>query len=237
MAQSDQAAFATVGLGAVSLTLGDYANARAYLERGYQAFMELGNELLAVQVLGFIANLLLETGDVALAAAYCQRALDEPAAQTYEALRDLLLVEGKLHCAAANWPAARTTYERAYALSAHHKLPAQVLPIQAYLAAVDLAQGAVTAALAAIEPVLAHFATTPFMLAQRPQELLLIAYEILIANHDPRAQAVVAQAWAVVQEQAAQIDDPRLHESFLTQIPVNRDLARLVTSNAYGVEG
>ena len=79
-----------------------------------------------------------------------------------------------------------------------------------------------------VEPLLTHFATTFFTPQQRPQELLLIAYQILIANGDPRALAVLQQAWALVQKQLAQIDDPRLRHTFLTNVPVNRELARLV---------
>lgn len=75
---------------------------------------------------------------------------------------------------------------------------------------------------------MATFATVPFSPQQRPQDLLLIAYQILVANAEPRAQAVLRQAWNYVQEQAAKIDDPRLRETFLTNVPANRELARLV---------
>ena len=50
------------------------------------------------------------------------------------------------------------------------------------------------------------------MPAQRPQELLLIAYDILVAAADPRAPAVLQQAWAYVQEEAAKLADPRLRD-------------------------
>jgi DNA-binding SARP family transcriptional activator len=87
--------------------------------------------------------------------------------------------------------AARATYEAVSTLSQQNNLPAYLLPLQAYRAAVDLAQGEVATAYAAIEPLLAHFADTPFMPSQRPQELLLIAYQILLANADPRADGVL----------------------------------------------
>lgn len=228
MAQQDQVNFATLVLGAVAITLGDYVNARRYVETAYAAYMETGNHVMSTQALGTLADLFLETGEMALAAAYCQRALAVPAAQTYDVLRALLLVQGKLHAHAGDWRAARTTYERAYALIQPNNLPSLLLAVQAYLAAVDLAQGDVAAALSAVEPVLMHFADTVFSPMQRPQELLLIAYEILVANADPRAQAVLHQAWAYLQEQAAKIDDLRLRHCFLTNVPVNRALAQLV---------
>lgn len=230
MAQPDQAAFATLLLGALNHTLGDYANGRRYLEASYQAHIEIGNDIQATHTLIALAELCLESGERALAATYCQQALAAPAAQTYILQSNLLQIQGNLHGYAGDWSAARTAYERAYALNAPQNLPVQLLPLQAYLAAVDLAQGKVAAALVAIEPLLAHFADTPFMPAQRPQELLLIAYKILRVNSDPRAPAVLQQAWATVQAQAATIDDPRLRETFLTNVPVNRALGRLVAA-------
>lgn len=228
MAENEQVNFATLALGAVSITLGDYANARHYVETAYQAYVEMGNHVMGTQALGTLADLFLEMGEMDLAAAYCQRALAASAEQTYDVLRALLLVEGKLHVHAGNWSAARATYERAYALIQPNNLPPLLLTVQAYLAAVDLAQGDAAAALIAVEPVLTHFADTVFSPTQRPQELLLIAYEILVANADSRAQAVLAQAWACVQAQAAKIDDPRLCESFLTNVAVNRTLRQLL---------
>lgn len=101
------------------------------------------------------------------------------------------------------------------------------MPIQTYLAALGLAPGE-TAALAAVEVVLANFATKPLEPVQRPQELLLIVYQILLANADPRAQCVLHQAWQLVQDQLTKIDDPCLRTTFLTNVPVNRALGQLV---------
>ena len=42
------------------------------------------------------------------------------------------------------------------------------LPVPAYLATLTLAQGEILAALTAVEPVLAHFADSPFTPTQRP---------------------------------------------------------------------
>lgn len=229
MAQPDSAAFATLALGGVAMTLGDYANARRYLERAYQAYVTLGDHLLGAHTLVFTADLLRETGELTLAAAYCQRTLESPASQTFDVRHELLPVQGNLYRQMGNWSAARTAYTEAYALETPNNLPVRLLPLQSYLAAVDLAEGAVAAAHAAIEPLLTHFATTPFLPMQRPQELLLIAYQILVANGDPRASAVLQQAWAYVQEEAAKIDDPRLRDTFLTNVSVNRELARLAS--------
>jgi len=108
------------------------------------------------------------------------------------------------------------------------------MSVQAHLANLALAQGDATTALITIEPLVANFAATTFTPAQRPQELLWIAYQILVANDDPRAPTVLPQAWALVQEQLAKIDDPRLRETFLTNVPVNRTLGRLIGQGQKG---
>lgn len=231
MEQKDSATVATACLGALAVTLGDYRNGRAYLAEAQQGYVALGHQTMAAQMLNALAALALEVGDLATATEYTQRVLASPVMTIYQIQYEVLINQGHLRRIAADWAAARTAYTAAYTLSQQHSELAEQLPAQAHLAALDLAQGDVTAALRAIEPVLSHFATTTFATGQRPQELLLIAYEILVANADPRATSVLRQAWRYVQEQAAKIDDVRLRESFLTQVPVNRDLARLVASN------
>lgn len=228
--QKDVVAFATACLGALAYTLGDYATARTYLEMAHQIYVEFGDQVMAARMLNIIAALLIDLGDLALAGEYCQRALALPSVQTYAVQWEGMIMQGHLHRAAHNWSAAHAAYEAAYTLSQQSNQLAELLTIQAHLANLHLVQGEATTALITVEPVLANFAVTGFAPAQRPQELLLIAYEILMANHDSRAQAVVAQAWAVVQEQADKIDDPRLRQSFLTNVLVNHTLGILMAS-------
>lgn len=228
LAQKDSATFATAVLGALACTLGDYATARAYLTKAQQSFVELGDNVLAAQTLNALATLAIEVGDMAAAADYTERALRLPVAAVYYLQLAALMNQGQIHQKAGNWHAARTAYAAALALSQQHHQLSEQLPVQAYLAALDLAQGELTAARTAIEPVITHVAATTFSAEQRPQEFLLIAYRILVAAADPRAPALLTQAWALVQEQLAQIDDPRLRQTFLTKVPVNRALAQLV---------
>ena len=112
MAQSDSVVFATLALGGVAKTLGDYANARRYLESAYQAYLTLSNYLVGAHTLMMTADLLRETGELTLAAAYCQRTLESPAGQTFDVLHELLPIQGHLYRQRGNWPAARTACGR-----------------------------------------------------------------------------------------------------------------------------
>ena len=230
--QKDCVMFANISLGALAYTLGDYTGAHTYWEVAHQGYIELGYQVLEAQVLTMFAALHAEVGEVALAGAYCQRALASPAAQTYIVQREALMIQGQLQRVAGNWAAARATYEAAYTLSQQTNLVAEWLPVQTHLATLDLAQGETGAALTAVEPVLANFAATQLNAAKRPQELLWLVYQILVANQDRRAPSVLHQAWALVQAQLAKIDDPRLRETFLTNVPANRALAQLIANNA-----
>lgn len=228
LALKDREVFAMACLGALAYTLGDYANARTYFEQARQGFHELGDQVMEAQTLNMLGALFAELGDMTVAGDYGRRALASPVAHLYTVQREGLVTQGHLHRAAGDWPAAREAYQAALGLSQETNLVTEWVPVQAYLAALELAQGEPLAALAAVEPVLAHFADSPFTPAQRPQELLLIAYEILVANHDPRAPEVLAQAWRLVQQHTEQINDPQLRHTYLTNVPVNRDLAQLV---------
>ena len=227
-AQKDSATFATTCLGALASTLGDYDNARAYFEAAHQQYRELGDNVMEAELLNLLGALAFEMGELTVAADYCRRTQAAPAAQIYRIQREALLLQGHLQRSAGKWGAAHATYAAAYTLSHQTNLLTEWLPVQAHRSALYLAQGDASAALAAVAPVVANFADTSFNPAQRPQELLLIASQILAAHQDPRAPAVLQQAWALVQQQVANISDPRLRTTFLTNVPANRKLAQLV---------
>jgi len=226
--QQDSATFAQVALGLLAYTLGDYANARTQLTAAQQGYHALGDKVLEAQLLNLLATLLMEMGEATLATDYCQRALAISVDQLYLVQRSALLIQGQLARADGNWAAARTAFEAAYTLSRQTDVLTEWLPVQFYLAQLYLVQGDVVAAGVALEPLLPSLADASFEPWQRPQALLLIAYQILVVNADPRAPAILQQAWQRVQAQLAQIDDPRLRHTFLTNVPVNRELAQLI---------
>lgn len=227
-------ALITASLGEIALLVGDYAAAHTQLTEAHHRYVELHDHFVEAEILNMLAMLFAEMGDDATAQSYAQRALASPGGHIYTVQHRSLCMLGHLYRRQAKWDAAASVYQQALALSQNVNRATDALLTQTYLAAVTLARGEATAALAAVAPLLTNFATTPFTPQQRPQELLLIAYQILVANADSRAQAVLSQAWAYVQEQAAKIDDARLRHCFLTNVPVNRQLTQLVEAQAGG---
>lgn len=235
LAQKDSETFAIACIGALAFTLGDYTTAHTHLTTAQQTYQTLGDQTLAAQLLTLLGALAEERGDLAAADAYCQRALAAPAAHLYAVQSAALVLRGHLLRHAGAWAAALAAYQAAHELSQAQQVVTDILAVETYMAALALAQGNAAAARAAIEPVLAQTVNTSFDANQRPQELLWIAYQILHANQDPRSAAVLEQAWTLVQQQLANISDPHLRTTFLTNVAVNRTLAQLVEAGSASV--
>jgi tetratricopeptide (TPR) repeat protein len=57
-----------------------------------------------------------------------------------------------------------------------------------------------------------------------PFRVYLTGYQCLSANHDQRAHDMLTQAYAVLQAQAANLEDQATRDSFLTNVPAHREL-------------
>jgi tetratricopeptide (TPR) repeat protein len=138
---------------------------------------------------------------------------------------------GAAHTATGNFADAQAAYTQAVTISQRLTVAAaECLQAQAGLAGILLAQQELGAALAAVDALLPQFDPTALDLLQCPQRLLLTCYQILAANQDPRAPSVLRQGWQLVHDQAEKISDPALRTAFLTNVPVNRTLGLLMTT-------
>ena len=59
-------------------------------------------------------------------------------------------------------------------------------------------------------------------------EVYLACWQVLGANHDPRAGVILEKAQELLKVRAARISDPPLRHAFLENNPVNRQLAQAV---------
>jgi hypothetical protein len=50
---------------------------------------------------------------------------------------------------------------------------------------------------------------------------------VLQANQNPRVQEILEQAYNLIQERAATIEDETLHRSYLENVPENREILAL----------
>ena len=217
-----------LNLGIIHLLVGLYAPAATELEEAYQIFTVLGEKRLQSECLALLGWLSVQSGDHAHAIAYGQQTLTATLNEGAQLVAYFTL--GAAHTATKNFSAAHAAYGQALEISQRLHVTAESLQAQAGLAAVLLAQEEPVAALAAVDVLLPQFDPTALDLLQCPQRLLLTCYQILAANQDQRAPAVLRQGWQLVHDQAEKISDPALRTAFLTNVPVNRTLGLLMTT-------
>lgn len=133
-----------------------------------------------------------------------------------------LIYRGHIRTDLQEWAAASDDYQAALHIYTTLNAPAMSVEAQAGLAQLALRQGNTAAAQPWIEAIL------PLLVAQlyavtTPYFTYLICYQVLAANHDPRAATILQQGHDHLQATAATLDaETRSH--FLAAIPSHREL-------------
>jgi tetratricopeptide (TPR) repeat protein len=219
-------ALTTINLGALLLLLGDYDAAANALAEGSEQLRLLRQNRLLAQCLALLGALRLAQGNHTAAAAVCRQALDQPHI-ILMAQQIAWLTLGDLHGAQGALSAAQRAYQQVIALTPEPNAPARLMA-QAGLATLRLVHEDAAAALTALEALLPAFDPERFDIIFTAQRFLLAAYQILAANQDARAAGILQHAWQLVTTSAARISDPRLRQSYLTQVPVHRTIGQLI---------
>jgi Tfp pilus assembly protein PilF len=102
------------------------------------------------------------------------------------------------------------------------------------LARVALAQGDLAGAKTCVDEILSHLekgtpgsgAGHPLDGTDEPLRILLTCYQVLRAFGNSRADEVLAEAYRLLQERAAKIDDKALRRSYLENVRANREILR-----------
>jgi tetratricopeptide (TPR) repeat protein len=219
------------GLGVLALKQGDLAAARTYLEQGLQLARAIGDRFSESTILGHLAWLAYYLGTDTAARPLAQQALriglelDSPelAQQAWRLLGRILLHVGNLAEAA-------DAYRQALQLEQRLELTQSVVEDLAGLAAVYLAQGEVTSALAQVEAALAQLplAAPDLELAQlagveNPVYLFLDCYRVLQAVQDERAPALLAAGYRWLITQADRLENGQ-RPAFLEKLPAHAGL-------------
>jgi len=219
----------SANLGFLQMLLGSYSAAANNLEAGYQRFRAIGEKQLMHDCYAVLGFLHLQQGDYTGSAENCQRVLAQPEARI-AAQQVAWLTLGDLHMAQGAWAAAQAAYTQLAMLSQQSdELGARLLG-ECSAASTLLARQDGAGALAALEGLLPHFDPTRFDTFFSAPRFLLTAYDILVANADPRATGILQQAGAIVREGAAKISDPHLRNSYLTKVATNHRICTLLAA-------
>lgn len=213
------------GLGVLWRRLGDYAAARTYLEQDLRISAEIGDRLGEGEALAELGLVLHLQGDDDAALQTLQEArhiLEEHGTRSYQPyglidLGHVLTSLGRLDEAAA-------IYRQAMDLRRALGQECLVIENLSGLAAVILAQGHTSQALAHVEEILAYLETHTLDAADVPSRVYMTCYRVLQANGDPRAETILTTAYRLLQERAARIEEEALRRSFLENVAVHREI-------------
>ena len=137
---------------------------------------------------------------------------------------------------------AEEYFQHAESLGAEMHRQRHALEAQAGLARISMARGEPEQTLIQVDEILAYMeANTPpkgssFSLdgTEEPFRILLTCYQVLKANDDPRSDAILTDAYNLLQKRAANISDEHLRYCFLINVAVNREIVEEYEKNRLG---
>jgi tetratricopeptide (TPR) repeat protein len=126
-------------------------------------------------------------------------------------------------------PEAAESYRQALTLRQEMGQLHFALEILAGLSRTSLAQGDLAQAQAFAAELLPQLEIEHLYGAREPFRAYLTCYLVLQAGHDSRAEDVLATAYRLLQERAAEIVDERLQRFYLENVPAHREIVRAFT--------
>lgn len=169
-----------------------------------------------------LAHLLKQWGKIADALQECERVL--PLVQGRMPLLEhcTLTYLGDIHYHQGDWRASEQFYRRALQLEQQAHLSLRLAEPTVQLAHLLLQRNEAAQALALLEKPLTALRQEGLRALAEPFAAYWTGYQVFKANADPRADAILQEAYQRVLAKATQLDDPVLHQSFLEAMRVNR---------------
>jgi tetratricopeptide (TPR) repeat protein len=134
-------------------------------------------------------------------------------------------------------PEAEAAFQRAVALKDEPGLAALAVEAVAGLIRVALTGQNREQALSYAEEILSYLGHGGSLdMMTEPLLVYLSCYQALHANNDARATSVLATAWQILQERAANITDAAVHDMFLKNVPHHRALGAAWRTVAVGAD-
>lgn len=216
-------------LGTAAGRVGDYAAAFAYAQKSLQMMQQLGNVEEQPNTLGNLARFANRQGDHQTALKYAQQGLQYSQQMQKRDLEITTVTSmGDALAGLAQWSEAAAAYTQAVELSRTLALPHDAIQALAGLVRVTSAQeGARADVMIYVEEILAFHAQASLMTIEEPFTVYLTCYQALATYNDPRAEALLCEAYQQLQSRAALITDEAMRQSFLTQVAAHHTLMTL----------
>ncbi len=212
-------------LGEVALIQGDYTGAQQDYEQALRLCRAIGHRQQESWTLAKLGLLFHHRDDDATARDYSRQALQIAQELNDRNLQALALTHlGHALVALEQLADATAAYRQALDLRQALEQPNQALEPLAGLARVALIQGDQAQASRHAADLLHHLERGSVDGTDEPFRIYLTCYEILQAQHDPQAVALLEQAYHLLREQAERLDDAAAQQAFLEQVPTHRAL-------------
>jgi tetratricopeptide (TPR) repeat protein len=206
--------------------LGDLEQGRRDLDAALHMLRANGHRDMEGAALGGLSRLALWQGDETRALGLARSSLEiavAAKARLGEMIAELRLGDAELSLGRLGDGMQAYTRARARALEidSHYQFDAC-----AGLARVALAEGNVSAALAAVQPVLDHVATGGKLagLTDAPTRIELTCHQVLACAGDPHATQWLARAHTALMTEADAISDASLRKGYLHNVPHHREV-------------
>ncbi|MCK6626235.1 MAG: tetratricopeptide repeat protein [Anaerolineae bacterium] len=217
-------------LGNILREQGDFPTAQRYYQQALQLWRTIGARLYEGVTLAELALLSHLTGYNEAAYDYGQQA--EQIGQKVgspDIRASALTHQGHAQAALGRPSGAAESYHQALTLRQEIGQLHFAREILAALSRTSLAQGNLVQAQAYAAELLPQLEIEHLYGMREPFRVYLTCYLVLQASHDPRAEEVLATAYRLLQERAAEIVDEQLRRFFLENIPAHREIMQAFT--------
>jgi tetratricopeptide (TPR) repeat protein len=227
--------WARIYTGRLYLALGDYNKAQMFSKESLAAARENDYSFLEYRCLGILSLIALAQGHYESANMYGQKTLtiaENIRNRFWQGQAKLIL--GHTLSGLGDWDAAEESYNQSIQLTKqiHFKFESAkteaILDAKAGLTTMQLMRSDLSPPLSLAEEFLEHIKNQPRLpYTWQPMWIYLTCVQVLEANGDTRAQEVLEQAYNLIQERAATIEDEDLHRSYLENVPENREIVAM----------
>jgi len=225
--------FLILDLMSIYSELGDFKRATYYYEQVKKVRHELESPFDRSFYTLWIGFYMHQIGNSQAGEEYCRQSFqfigdqEDRLQQWYRLITLAIILEerGKL-------TEACEIYQGAVSLGYQMNLPRHALEAQAGLARISLASGETEQALILVNYILVYMientqpsgSSYPLDGMFDPFRVLLTCYQVLKANDDKRVDAILTEAYNLLQTRAANISDEQLRSCFLNNVAVNREI-------------
>jgi predicted ATPase/DNA-binding SARP family transcriptional activator len=122
------------------------------------------------------------------------------------------------------WDEAEAAYQQVCLLDGGKELTQRAVAALSGCAEAALARGRQAAAAAHVAQILSFLHSHTLSSVYEPLRVALVCYRVLRAANDPQAEQVLGAAYARLMQQAAMIDEPEWHRSFLENVQAHREI-------------